>query len=115
MISGSDDMGMTADECCDVAPPPAKAATPDDRTLAMMAKALAHPARIKVLRVLNARQVCVTGDIVDQLELAQSTVSEHLRLLREAGLIRGVTDGPRTRYCIDAAGLAVLKQGVAAL
>lgn len=102
-------------EC--VTPPPMHltAAAPDDDTLALMAKALAHPARVKILRVLDERRTCVTGDVVIELELAQSTVSEHLRILREAGLIQGEIEGPRTRYCINQAGLAALKAGVAAL
>lgn len=91
------------------------AVPPDDDTLALMAKALAHPSRVKILRVLDERQTCVTGDVVVELELAQSTVSEHLRILREAGLIQGEIEGPRTRYCINRTGLAALKAGIAAL
>ncbi len=103
------------DECCDVVAAPPVVAVPDDETLAAMAKALGHPARVKILRVLDAHQACVTGDVVTELALAQSTVSEHLRILREAGLIQGEIEGPRTRYCINPAGLAVLKVGIAAL
>jgi ArsR family transcriptional regulator len=88
---------------------------PDDETLAALAKAVGHPARLAILRLLANRETCVTGDVVAELPLAQSTVSEHLRILREAGLIQGEIDGPRTRYCIDADGLAALRAGVAAL
>lgn len=88
---------------------------PDDDTLAVMAKALAHPARVRIIRVLAERTTCVTGDVVLELGLAQSTVSEHLRILREAGLIQGEIEGPRTRYCVNAAGLAALKAGIVAL
>ena len=88
---------------------------PDDETLAAMAKALAHPARVKILRILDARQACVTGDVVAEIGLAQSTISEHLRILREAGLIQGEIEGPRTRYCVSSTGLASLKAGIAAL
>jgi ArsR family transcriptional regulator len=88
---------------------------PDDDTLAAMAKAVAHPARIAILRLLAHRQTCATGDVVAELPLAQSTVSEHLRILREAGLIQGEIEGPRTRYCINANGLAALRVGIAAL
>lgn len=102
-------------ECCDVVPPASNVAAPDDDTLAAMAKALAHPARIKILRMLDARHACVTGDVVTEIGLAQSTVSEHLRILREAGLIQGEIEGPRTRYCVSATGLATLKAGIAAL
>ena len=91
------------------------AAPPDDDTLAAMAKAVAHPARIAILRLLAHRETCMTGDVVAELPLAQSTVSEHLRILREAGLIQGEIEGPRTRYCVNVAGLAALRTGIAAL
>lgn len=87
----------------------------DDETLAAMAKALGHPTRVQILRLLAARDACVTGDLVDELPLAQSTVSEHLRILREAGLVQGEIDGPRTRYCVNPTGLAALKAAVASL
>jgi ArsR family transcriptional regulator len=93
----------------------ALAPPPDDETLAALAKAVGHPARLAILRLLANRETCVTGDVVAELPLAQSTVSEHLRILREAGLIQGEIDGPRTRYCINADGLAALRAGVAAL
>ena len=102
-------------ECCDVVSPAFPIAVPDDDTLAAMAKALAHPARVRILRMLEAQQACVTGDVVSEIGLAQSTVSEHLRILREAGLIQGEIEGPRTRYCVNATGLATLKIGIAAL
>jgi ArsR family transcriptional regulator len=89
--------------------------TDDDDTLAAMAKALGHPTRVQILRLLAARSTCVTGDLVEELPLAQSTVSEHLRILREAGLVQGEIDGPRTRYCVNAAGLAALKSAVESL
>ncbi len=88
---------------------------PDDRTLAMMAKALGHPVRLQILRLLLERTSCITGEMVAELPLAQSTVSEHLRVLREAGLIQGEIEGPRTSYCVSPAGLARLKLGVANL
>lgn len=88
---------------------------PDDTTLALMAKALAHPARVRILRVLDERRTCITADVVLEIGLAQSTVSEHLRILREAGLVQGEIEGPRTRYCVNRAGLAALKAGIAAL
>jgi len=80
-----------------------------------MAKALGHPARVRIVRLLAARDACVTGDLVAEFPLAQSTVSGHLRILREAGLVQGTIDGPRTRYCVSAAGLAALKAGIASL
>ncbi len=103
------------DECC--VPPTVDGLVPlpDNDTLAAMAKAVAHPARLAILRLLSNRETCVTGDVVAELPLAQSTVSEHLRILREAGLIQGEIEGPRTRYCVDATGLAILKAGIVAL
>ena len=80
-----------------------------DDALAARAKALAHPARLQILRTLAARGTCVCGQIVDVLPLAQATVSQHLKVLREAGLIRGETDGPRSCYCLDAEALAATR------
>jgi ArsR family transcriptional regulator len=65
-----------------------------------MAKALGHPARVAILRTL-AQRACVCGQIVDVLPLAQSTVSQHLKILKEAGWITGVIDGPRTCYALN--------------
>lgn len=72
-----------------------------DQSVADLAKALSHPARIAILRTLASRQQCICGDLVDVLPLAQSTVSQHLKALREAGLIAGEIDGPRSCYCLD--------------
>ncbi len=75
--------------------------TEADQRLAETAKALSHPARIAILRVLAERGTCICGDIVEVLPLAQSTVSQHLKALKESGLIQGEIEGPRTCYCID--------------
>jgi ArsR family transcriptional regulator, arsenate/arsenite/antimonite-responsive transcriptional repressor len=88
---------------------------PDDVKLAQLAKALGHPARIRILRLLAARETCITGDVVAELPLAQSTVSEHLRILREAGLVQATPEGTRSAYCLSRAGLAALKRGIAEL
>lgn len=72
-----------------------------ENQLAKYAKALAHPARVAILKLLASRQTCVCGDIVDELPLSQSTVSQHLKELKEAGLIKGEIDGARVCYCID--------------
>ena len=96
-------------------PDDAAALTTDDESLAAMAKAIGHPARLAILRLLAHRDTCATGDVVAELPLAQSTVSEHLRILRDAGLVQGEFDGPRTRYCVNPAGLAALRAGIAAL
>lgn len=73
----------------------------DESFLADVCKGLAHPARIHILRQLMAEDRCVCGRIVEALPLAQSTVSQHLKILKEAGLVRGEVEGPRTCYCID--------------
>jgi len=76
-----------------------------DLQVAAWAKALGHPARIAILRTLASRQACMCGEIVEQLPLAQSTVSQHLRVLKDAGLVTGESDGPRSCYCLDAGTL----------
>lgn len=86
-----------------------------DEELAAFAKALGHPARVQIVRLLTRRTACVCGDIVDELPLAQSTVSQHLKVLKEAGLIRGEVDGPRVCYCIDDRGLRRLRALMAGL
>ena len=72
-----------------------------ENKLARYAKALAHPARIAILQLLAQKQACVCGDLVDELPLSQSTVSQHLKELKEAGLIKGEIDGVKVCYCID--------------
>lgn len=72
--------------------------------IAAYAKALAHPARIAILQLLIRRQACICGDIVEELPLSQSTVSQHLKELKDAGLINGDIEGVRICYCIDADG-----------
>lgn len=72
-----------------------------DNRIANYAKALAHPARIAILRLLASRQACICGDIVNELPLSQSTVSQHLQALKNAGLIKGEIEGPKICYCID--------------
>lgn len=73
-----------------------------DQRLADVARALSHPARIAILRLLARRGTCICGEIVEDLPLSQSTVSQHLKALKEAGLIRGEIEGPRTCYGLDA-------------
>lgn len=83
--------------------------------LAESAKAIGHPARLAILRVLAGRSTCVCGEIVDELPLAQATVSQHLKVLKAAGLIQGEVDGPRVCYCLDRAALLALRDGLAAM
>ena len=72
-----------------------------EQELSAFAKALSHPARIAILKVLAEKNECICGDIVEVLPLAQSTVSQHLKELKSAGIIYGEIDGPRVSYCID--------------
>jgi ArsR family transcriptional regulator len=85
-----------------------------DEEIASLAKALAHPIRVQIVRILARTEGCV-NELVEQLPLAQSTVSQHLKVLKDAGLVRGTVDGPRTCYCIDPAGLRRLRVLVAGL
>lgn len=75
--------------------------TKTQNELAVLSKALGHPARIAILQFLIRTKACVCGDIVDELPLSQSTVSQHLKELKNAGLIKGNIDGPSVCYCID--------------
>ena len=79
--------------------------TETDRRLTETLKALAHPARLAIVRLLAERDECVCGEIVDDLPLAQSTVSQHLKALKEAGLVQGTVEGRSTCYCLDPAAL----------
>ena len=72
-----------------------------EQDLAAFAKALSHPARIAILKVLAQKNECICGEIVEVLPLAQCTVSQHLKELKNAGLIDGTVDGPRSCYCIN--------------
>lgn len=83
--------------------------------LAALAKALGHPIRVRILRILASRNTCICGKIVDELPLAQSTVSQHLKVLKHAGLIRGEIDGPRTCYCLEPRTVSRLQALVASL
>lgn len=73
----------------------------EDRELAVLAKALGHPARIKILRHLARQKACICGDLVLEVGLAQATVSQHLKVLKAAGLVRGTISGPSTCYCLE--------------
>lgn len=72
-----------------------------EQAVAETAKALSHPARLMILKLLAQKDDCICGDIVDSLPLAQSTVSQHLKYLKDAGLIRGEIDGPKSCYCLN--------------
>jgi ArsR family transcriptional regulator len=109
----------TGPTCCPEAEPefdlrPVEGA-PADEELAALSKAVAHPARVRILRLLSRKEARVCSEIVGELPLAQSTVSEHLRILKEAGLIRSREDGPRVGYCINSSVLRRFKALVAIL
>jgi ArsR family transcriptional regulator len=104
----------TSADCCDAAP----VKLPQDDTaenLAELAWAVAHPARVRIVRLLLTRKNCVCGEIVDQLPLAQSTVSQHLKILKQVGLIQGEVDGPKVCYCINPSRLQELKRLIGSL
>jgi ArsR family transcriptional regulator len=83
--------------------------------LAKLSWALAHPARVRIVRLLLNRTSCMCGEIVEEMPLAQSTVSQHLKILKETGLVQGEIDGPRVCYCINKAAMAKLKKLLADL
>jgi ArsR family transcriptional regulator len=86
--------------------------TPDDQRLAIMLKALGNPIRFRIMHILAEKKQCITGDIVELTDLAQSTVSQHLKVLREAGLISGEIEGPATCYCLNDAGIRWMKSKI---
>jgi len=86
-----------------------------DLDLVTLTKALGHPARMQIFRLLLEKDSCVCGEIVLAVSLAQSTVSQHLKVLKDADLIIGEIEGPRTCYCINKAMLRRLKVLIAAL
>ena len=77
--------------------------------LAVACKALSHPARLTILQTLAQRGTCICGELVEVLPLSQATVSQHLKVLKEAGLIRGDIDPPRVCYCINPKSIEKLK------
>ncbi len=83
--------------------------------LAKLSWALAHPARVRIVQLLLNRTACMCGEIVEEMPLAQSTVSQHLKILKEAGLVQGEIDGPRVCYCINKASMKKLKKWIASL
>ena len=83
--------------------------SPELIALADAAKALAHPARLAILETLAEKNVCICGEIVDVMPLAQATVSQHLKELKSAGLIKGEIEGKKSCYCLDLARLEWLR------
>jgi len=82
----------------------------DFESLALTCKALSHPARLEILQVLANRGTCICGEIVDVMPLSQATVSQHLKILKNAGLISGEIDGQKSCYCINTTTMRVLRE-----
>jgi len=99
---------------CDSTPVKLRA-DPEAEELAKLAWAVAHPARVQIVRLLIGREACMCGEIVNCLPLAQSTVSQHLKILKQSGLIQGEVDGPKVCYCVNPKQLERLKELIAAL
>lgn len=99
---------------CDSTPAQLEA-DPTAEEFSRLAWAIAHPARVQIVRLLIGRDACMCGEIVNCLPLAQSTVSQHLKILKESGLIQGEVDGPKVCYCINPIQLKRLKTLVADL
>lgn len=86
------------EQCCTL-----NVSVPEQKMLIEMFKALGNPIRFEILKFLITHPGCITGNIVDHLPIAQATVSQHLKVLRDAGWIQGETKGPATCYCLDKA------------
>jgi len=117
-LDTSDPLCCPPDELAAPAPPAVELPLDDalaNEELARFAKALGHPTRVRILRMLVKKEARMCSLIVDELPLAQSSVSEHLRILKAAGLIRGREDGPRVAYCIEPAALRRMKALLGAL
>ena len=94
---------------CKPAPKRAQRLEFSDEDLGELCKALGHPVRVKLLRLLLDKGECISGDLAEEFSLAQSTVSEHLRILKEVGLVQGTIDGPRRCYCVNEERLSYFK------
>ncbi|MFN3871834.1 MAG: ArsR/SmtB family transcription factor [Ignavibacterium sp.] len=86
--------------------------TVDEVWLSDIAKALSHPARVRILKILNETNSCIVGTLVDKLPLAQATVSQHLKELKRVGLIEGEIDGPKVFYCLNLKSLSKAKSSI---
>ena len=95
---------------CECPAPENREPGPDDEALAKLAWAIAHPIRVRILRLLLENDACVCGELVELLPVAQSTVSQHLKIMKEVGLIQGDVDGPKVCYCVNRAALTRCKK-----
>lgn len=84
--------------------------TAKEETLARYAKALSHPIRIRILNFLDSQTCCFTGELTEEIPMAQSTISQHLKELKDAGLIKGDVMPPRVKYCVDQKAWAEAKK-----
>jgi len=89
--------------------------TVDEARAVRMLRALANPTRFRIAQTLARRNACVCGELVEDLPLAQSTVSEHLKVLKDAGIVQGTIEGPNTCYCLDPQALQFLSEVLTAL
>lgn len=116
---GTDKLQAMVTTCCEAPSctptPMVPAETEADRDLARLLKACAHPVRLRILRCLDEQDACVCGTMVDGLGLPQSTVSQHLKVLKEAGLVQGEVEGRTTCYCLNRAGMRHLRVLLAGL
>lgn len=101
--------------CCDEKAPRAAAVAVDAEQIALLCKALAHPARVQLLRYLSDYGACYFGNLADVLPLAPSTISQHVTILKQAGLISGSSDEQRVCYCVNPERLQELKQMIGQL
>ena len=106
---------MTESTLCTVCPEPCctlDISGAEQERLVQMFKALGNPTRFEILKFLGTHPGCITGDIVDYLPIAQATVSQHLKVLREAGWISGITEGPARCYCLNADSIAWFREKI---
>jgi len=106
---------MTDTPSCSLCAPPCcslDVSGAEQERLVLMFKALGNPIRFEILKFLVTHPGCITGDIVDTLPLAQATVSQHLKVLREAGWISGITEGPARCYCLNAENITWFREQI---
>ena len=87
-----------------------KRAENEQLILANFCKALAHPIRVEIIKILLAKGECISGDLAESFDKAHSTISEHLKILKDAGLVLGTIDGPKRCYCVNPEALKSMKQ-----
>lgn len=109
-MSGSESPDSLEPECPEDLELPLPSGTAGRELLAQLARALGHPARLVIMEALLHKERCVAGELAEELPLANSTVSQHLKVLKEVGLIKGEVDGPRRCYCIDRSVLETFRR-----